>query len=195
MVYGYARVSTKGQAKDGNSLDDQESKLKAAGAEVIYKESFTGTKKERPELDKLLSVISDGDTLVVTKLDRVARSIRCGAELIDTLTERGVTVNILNLGVLDNTASGKLMRNVFLAFAEFERDMIVERTGDGKAVAKANNPNFKEGRPRKECLRLGYYVTKYKRGEMELDECAEKLGISSSTFRRRIKEIEAEKSA
>lgn len=113
MVYGYARVSTKGQAENGNSLTDQESKLRSAGAEVVFSDAFTGTKKDRPELDKLLKQIGEGDTLIVTKLDRVARSIKCGAELIEELMDRGVTLNILNLGRLDNTPSGKLMRNVF----------------------------------------------------------------------------------
>ena len=71
MIYGYARVSTKGQAKDGNSLEGQETVLKEAGAEIIFSDVFTGTKAHRPELDKLLSQIKDGDKLIVTKLDRV----------------------------------------------------------------------------------------------------------------------------
>ena len=148
MIYGYARVSTKGQAKDGNGLDVQKAALEAAGAEEIYEEAFTGTKKDRPVLNKLLNELQQGDTLVVTKLDRIARSASQGAELVKGLLEKGVTVRILNMGILDDTPAGKLVTTVMFAFAEFERDMIVERTQEGKAVARMN-PNFREGRPRK----------------------------------------------
>ena len=148
MIYGYARVSTKGQARDGNGLDVQRSALKAAGAEIVYEEAFTGTKKDRPELTRLLDNLKSGDTLIVTKLDRVARSASQGADLIKGLLDKGVTVRILNMGLLDSTPAGKLIMNVMFAFAEFERDMIVERTQEGKALAKTN-PDFREGRPKK----------------------------------------------
>ena len=148
MVYGYARVSTKGQARDGNGLDVQRSALEAAGAEVIYEEAFTGTKNDRPELNRLLDDLQSGDTLVVTKLDRIARSASQGAELVKKLLDRGITVRILNMGILDSSPAGKLVTTVMFAFAEFERDMIVERTREGKDVARVD-PNYREGRPRK----------------------------------------------
>lgn len=148
MIYGYARVSTKGQAKDGNSLEAQEKALKESGASEIYVDAFTGTKTDRPEFDKLMDKIQKGDTLIVTKLDRFARSMTQGSELVSDLIEKGIKVYILNIGVIDNTPSSKLIRNVFFAFAEFERDMIVERTMEGKAIAK-QNPDFREGRPKK----------------------------------------------
>lgn len=148
MIYGYARVSTKGQAKDGNSLEAQEKALKESGASEIYVDAFTGTKTDRPEFDKLMDKIQKGDTLIVTKLDRFARSMTQGSELVSDLVEKGIKVYILNIGVMDNTPSSKLIRNVFFAFAEFERDMIVERTMEGKVIAK-QNPDFREGRPKK----------------------------------------------
>lgn len=148
MLYGYARVSTRGQAKDGNSLEAQENALRLAGATKIYADAFTGTKTHRPELDKLMAVMQSGDTMVVTKLDRIARSATQGIELVQKLLDRGIVVHVLNMGLMDNTPTGKLIRNIMLAFAEFERDMIVERTQEGKAIAK-QNPNFKEGRPKK----------------------------------------------
>ena len=148
MIYGYARVSTKGQAKDGNSLEAQEKALRESGANEIYVDAFTGTKTDRPEFDKLMNKIQKCDTLIVTKLDRFARSMSQGSELVSDLIERGIKVYILNIGVMDNTPSSKLIRNVFFAFAEFERDMIVERTMEGKAIAK-QNPDFREGRPKK----------------------------------------------
>ncbi len=147
MIYGYCRVSTQTQAKDGNSLEAQEQLLKENGAEKIYSDAFTGTKAHRPELDKLLAVLQPGDKLVVTKLDRIARSASQGIELVQSLLDKGVTVHVLNMGLLDNTPTGKLIRNIMLAFAEFERDMIIERTQEGKAIAK-RQPDFREGRPR-----------------------------------------------
>lgn len=148
MIYGYARVSTKGQAKDGNSLEAQEMALKDAGATVIYSDTFTETKTHRPQLDELLSMLSSGDTIVVTKLDRVARSANQGMELIQSLLDKDINVHVLNMGMMDNTPTGRLIRNVMLAFAEFERDMIVERTQEGKNIAKMN-AGFREGRPKK----------------------------------------------
>lgn len=146
MIYGYARVSTKGQARDGNSLDAQRAALTAAGATEIYMDAFTGTKAHRPELDKLLEVIQPGDKLIVTKLDRVARSAVQGIELIQSLLDKGITVHILNMGLMDDTPTGRLIRTVMLAFAQFERDMIVERTTESKTIAK-QRADFKEGRP------------------------------------------------
>ena len=148
MIYGYARVSTKGQEKYGNSLEQQINELKAAGAEVIFTDAFTGAKCSRPEFDKLLDVLKHGDTLVVCKLDRFARSISQGSEISTNLIDRGVKVHILNMGILDNSPTSSLLRNVMLAFSEFERQLIVERTSLGKAYARENNPNFKEGRPK-----------------------------------------------
>jgi len=147
-VLGYARVSTNLQARDGNSLEAQEKLLLQNGATEIYKDKYTGVKNDRLQLRLLLEKLQEGDTLLVTKLDRVARSVKEGTELIETLLERNIIVNILNLGILSNTATGQLIRNILLSIAQFERDMIMERTAEGKAIAKLD-PNFKEGRPKK----------------------------------------------
>ena len=149
MIFGYARVSTKGQAKDGNSLEDQKQKLKEAGATQIFSDVFTGTRMERPEFDKLLEQLRRGDTLIVTKLDRLGRSVSQASQVITELMDDGITINVLNLGILSNDSVNTLLRNVLLAFAQFERDMIVERTQEGKAMAKSSDPDYKEGRPRK----------------------------------------------
>lgn len=182
MVYGYARVSTQMQAKDGNSLAAQEQLLKENGAEGIYSDAFTGTKAHRPELDKLLAVLQAGDKLVITKLDRIARSASQGIDLVQSLLDRGITVHVLNMGLLDNTPTGKLIRNIMLAFAEFERDMIVERTQEGKAIAK-KQPDYREGRPR-------LYNRKQIQHALELlknhsyRQVTELTGISKSTLIR-----------
>ena len=187
MNYGYARVSTKGQAKDGNSLEAQEKALRDSGAEIIYKETFTGRETDRPELDKLLKGLQAGDRLIVSKLDRIARSAVKGIELVDSLLARGITVHILNMGILDDTPTGKLIRTIFLGFAEFERDMIVERTQEGKQIARENARKrgevFREGRPNK-------YTAQQMNHAMDLlekysyNQVAEMTGISKSTLIR-----------
>ena len=185
MIYGYARVSSAGQQLYGNSLESQEEQLRANGAEVIFREAFTGTKRHRPELDRLLGLLTEGDTLIVTKLDRIARSTKNGIEILDGLANRGVVVHILNMGRLDGTPTGRLMRNILLAFAEFERDMIVERTSDGKAVAR-QDPNWKEGRKAIEYdgklfAELDSLVTD---GTISVTEAANRLGISRAKWYR-----------
>ena len=146
MKYGYARVSTKGQAKDGNSLEAQERLLKEHGAERIFVDSYTGTKMDRPEFNKLMSILKSGDTLVITKLDRFARSVSQASDMITSLIDRSITVDVCNMGILDNSSTSVLIRGIFLCFAQFERDMIIERTQEGKSIAKLD-PNFREGRP------------------------------------------------
>ena len=95
-----------------------------------------------------MAKVVQGDTVIVTKLDRIARSVIQGVGLIETLNAKGVKVNILNMGIIDNTPTGKLIRNVMLSFAEFERDMIIQRTQEGKIIAR-KDPNYREGRPKK----------------------------------------------
>lgn len=148
MKYGYARVSSIGQAREGNSLSAQTEQLKAMGAEEIYVDVYTGKTTDRPQFKALITVLKSGDTLYVTKLDRFARSITEASSMIDDLLGKGVDIEIGNIGRLNNSAAGQLIYNVFLAFAQFERRMILERTAEGKAIAK-QNPAFQEGRPRK----------------------------------------------
>lgn len=143
MKYGYARVSTLNQ-----DLETQIQALEKEGCEEIYSDKFTGTKTDRPEFNKVLEQLKEGDTLVVTKLDRFARTTADGINTVQRLFERGIKVHVLNMGLVEDTPTGKLILSVMLAFAEFERDMIVERTQEGKAIAR-QNPDFREGRKRK----------------------------------------------
>ena len=82
--------------------------------------------------------MQDGDTIIITKLDRIARNLKHGIELIDALNDRGIKVNVLNMGVMDNTPTGRLIRNIMLSLAEWERDMIIQRTQEGKQIARKN---------------------------------------------------------
>ena len=141
-------VSTATQGRDGNSLEDQVAALEKYGCQEIVKEAFTGKTMERPKFLRLLEVLQEGDTLVVCKLDRFARTAIEGVQVVRELFERGVRVHILNMGLVENTLTGNLILTVMLAFAEYERGMIVERTQTGKAVAR-QDPNFKDGRPKK----------------------------------------------
>lgn len=150
MIYGYARVSTATQGRDGNSIEEQERSLRQAGCQVIVSEAFTGKTMDRPKFQHLLETLQEGDTLVVCKLDRFARTAIDGVQTVRELFDRNIKVNILNMGVIENTLTGNLILTIMLAFAEYERGMIVERTQTGKAVAKLD-PAFHEGRPRKFC--------------------------------------------
>ena len=144
MICGYARVSTKLQEREGNSLEAQEQQLKAAGARIVFTESFTGATLDRPQLNELRKALEAGDTLMITKLDRLARSASQGITFIEDLLSHGISVHVLNMGLMDNTPTGKLIRSILLAFAEFERDMIVERTQEGRRLS-----GHYGGRPRK----------------------------------------------
>src|SRR6476620_3225610 len=143
MKYGYARVSTLHQ-----DLESQLQALEKENCDKIYSDKFTGTKTDRPEFNKLLEQLKESDTLVVTKLDRFARTTADGINTVKELFDRGVKVHVLNMGLVEDTPTGRLILSVMLAIAEFERDMIVERTQEGKAIAK-QNPEFREGRPKK----------------------------------------------
>jgi len=143
MKYGYARVSTVAQ-----ELEVQKQALQSEKCELIREEKFTGTKTDRPVFSKLLQELEEGDTLVVTKLDRLARNTKEGIEVIENLFEKGVKVHVLNVGLLEDTTMGHFFLTTLLAVAQMERNLIVERTQEGKALARQRD-DFKEGRPRK----------------------------------------------
>jgi DNA invertase Pin-like site-specific DNA recombinase len=189
MKYGYARVSTYSQKKDGNSLESQRELLLNEGCTEVFSDAYSGLKTDRPEFTKLLGLLKEGDTLVVTKLDRFSRSASAGIKLIDSLLEKGVKVHILNIGLMDTTPTGKLIRNIFFSFAEFERDMIVERTQEGKAIAKQRE-DFTEGRPQKYSNKQIKHAIDLKQSGMSYKQVTEVTGISKATLIRRMKEYQ-----
>lgn len=187
---GYGRVSTKGQQRDGNSLEDQDQKLREAGAEEVVLEAYTGTTMDRPEFSKVLETLEAGDTLLVTKLDRFARTAGEGSTLVKELIARGVKVHILNIGLIEDTPTGRLILNILLSFAEFERDMIVERLADGKEVAKSKNPDYKEGRKALAVPEEFHELRgKADAGEISVVAACEELGISRSTWYKWVREV------
>ena len=151
MIYGYIRVSTVKQASEGNSLEGQKKLLLENGVkeENIYKDIYTGTKSDRPSFNELINKLEQGDTLVVTKLDKCARSMIEGSKIVHDLIEKGIRVSVLKIGVMADTPSSKLIRNIFFSFAEFERDMIVERTLEGKQIKMKRDLDATLGRPKK----------------------------------------------
>ena len=190
MKYAYARVSTRKQFRDGNGLDDQIAKLKTVGYDELIVEEFTGSTTKRPCLNELTQQLKYGDTLIATKLDRFARSAAEGLSLINNLLERGVNVFILNMGLIDNTPIGKLITTILLAIAEFERDMIIERTQAGKEIARSKN-GFRDGRPpidqKKKDFAADLIINHYK----TYKEVAELTGLSTSTITRAVRAAKA----
>jgi|SRR5690625_3337420 len=177
MKYGYARVSTVHQ-----DLQSQLKALEEEGCNRIFQDKFTGTERNRPQFNELLDTINSGDTLVVTKLDRFARSTLDGINTIKELFDKGVKVHVLNMGLVEDTPTGRLIFNVMLAFAEFERDMIIERTQEGKAIAK-QDPNYREGRPPKYSKKQLEHALKLKESHT-YKQVEELTGISKSTLIR-----------
>jgi DNA invertase Pin-like site-specific DNA recombinase len=140
-IYGYARVST-----DGQTLVSQDSQLHAAGCAKVYSEKISGARSDRPELAKLLKRLGQGDVLMVTRLDRLARSTRDLLNILDTVAKAGAGFKSLSDAWADTTTPhGRLMLTVLGGLAEFERELILARTGDGRTRAKARGVRF--GRP------------------------------------------------
>lgn len=188
--YGYGRVSSPGQQLSGNSLPEQERMLLEAGAEEVVLECFTGKTIDRPKFTPLLNRLKDGDTLFVTKLDRFARATEA-VTVISELVDRGVTVHILNFGVANNSATGKLMLNILASFAQYEREMIFERTQEGKAAKRAKDPDYKEGRKAFEIPEEFYmYREKTESSDFTVKEACVALGISRTTWYKWVKETE-----
>lgn len=177
-IYGYARVSTVNQ-----DLESQLQALEEEGASIIFQEKFTGTTKERPELKNLLSTIECGDRLVVTKLDRLARNTKEGIEIIEQLLERGVEVEVLNIGKISDTTIGRFLLQTLLAVAEMERNMIIERTQEGKAIAKQRE-GYREGRkPTYTKLQFDHAMDLKAAGN-SFKKVSEMTGISIATLKR-----------
>ena len=147
MIYGYARISTKGQLENNSLVQQEREIISKYNNAIVYNEQFTGATTHRPIFDTVVNILKKGDALVVTKLDRLARTTTEGIELIQGLFDRGVSVHVLNVGLLEDTSMGKFFLTTLLAVAELERNMIVERTQSGKEIAKTK-AGFKEGRPK-----------------------------------------------
>ena len=181
MKIGYARVSTSDQ-----NLDLQMDALEAAGCKKIYSDhGVSGAKAERPELDKALDQIRKKDTLVIWKLDRLGRSLRDLLSIIEDLKERDANFASIQDGFDTSTASGKMVFSVIGAMAEYERNLIRERTMAGLAAARARGRNG--GRPKAlEDSQVKVAITLAEAGELTINEICEQVGCSRSTYYRQV---------
>ena len=141
MIIGYARVST-----DDQSLDSQTDALSAAGAEKVFADKISGSRRTRPELDRMLEQLRDGDVVTVTKYDRLARSLKDLLEIVEAIRARGAGFRSLAEDIDTTTPAGRLVFHVFASIAQFERERISERTRDG--LASARKRGRIGGRPR-----------------------------------------------
>lgn len=181
-IYGYARVSTLSQ-----DLEGQLQALKKEGATEIFQEKFTGTKTDRPQLNELVLKLKDGDKLIVTKLDRLARNTKEGIEIIEKLFEKGVKVHVLNVGLLENTTMGRFFLQTLLAVAEMECNLIIERTQEGKAIARQRE-GYREGRKPKYTKKQIEHALKMLESH-SYNQVVEMTGISKSTLIRALRKF------
>jgi DNA invertase Pin-like site-specific DNA recombinase len=182
MVYGYCRVSTRKQL-DGNSIEEQQSKiLERYPDAVIIIESYSAAKDRDIFLDLLHNKLASGDTLVCTKLDRFCRSTKEGLEYIEYLMNKGILIHIINMGLIEDTPMGKMIITNLLAYSEFERSLIIDRTQSGKAIAKTKD-GYKDGRPKKfSKAQLTHALTLLK--SHSYSQVEDMTGISKSTLLR-----------
>lgn len=186
MLIGYVRVSTAAQASTGTSLQTQREELEAAGCGRIYADTISGAKDVRPQMEDMLKNVRPGDVIVVTKLDRLGRSMRHLVNLVADLKEEGVHLRSLSEGIDTSTPTGDLVLGIFSSLAEFERTRILERTATGRAAAEAQGR--KGGRPR------SYDAAKIRRAH-EVHEIpglspkakAAEVGVSVSQFYKLLK--------
>jgi DNA invertase Pin-like site-specific DNA recombinase len=181
MKFGYARISTRDQ-----SPNLQIDALKEAGCECIYQDIASGAKSARPELDNLLAHARKGDTIVFWKLDRLGRSLRHLIELVEKLDADGVGLQSLNDPIDTTNAQGRLVFNLFASLAEFERELIRERTQAGLSAARARGRVG--GRPRGLSTQAESTAmaveTLYREGRLSVKAIGERLHISKGTLYR-----------
>ncbi|WP_394253552.1 recombinase family protein [Arthrobacter pityocampae] len=177
---GYARVSTRDQ-----NLDGQTDALKEAGCEKVFIEHASGVLAKRPALDDALEYLRAGDTLVVTKLDRLGRSVRNLKEVADGLQRRGIGLKALSQGIDTTTPGGRLFFHMLAAIAEFEHDLIVERTKDGLAAARARGRTG-GGRVKLTPNRARQARAMYEEKTYTVQQIAETFGVSRGTIYRHL---------
>jgi len=180
MLIGYARVST-----DGQNLNRQLDQLKAIGCERIYQEKITGTKKERPELEKLLDHIRPGDIIIISELTRLSRSTKDLFLLVDLIEKKGANVKSLREAWMDTTSpQGKLMFTIFAGISQFERDLISHRTKEGLSSARPRGR--KGGRPSKSNKDIELALKMYDSKDYSLTEITKGTGVSRTSLYRYI---------
>ena len=181
-IFGYARVSTEQQ-----NLDRQIDALQRYGVDLIFNEKMTGTKRNRPELEKLLDRMTEGDTVVVESLSRLGRSTKDLLELTELFQSRGVNFVSLKESIDTQTSTGKLLFTLMSALAQFERDVIADRTREGLQAARARGRTG--GRPRANADAVKKALKLYHTGQYSIREIEEMTGVKKSTLYRNLREV------
>lgn len=178
-IIGYARVSTRDQ-----NLDAQLDKLKDAGCAKTFREKESGVRSDRPQLAALLDYVREGDTVIVTKIDRIARSIRDLLGIVDQLQDKGVTFKVLNAQIDTSTPTGKLQLSILGAVGEFEREIMLERQAEG--IAKAKEAGRYKGRKPTAQAKTAEVLRMASEG-MTRQKIADELGIGIASVYRILK--------
>lgn len=176
-IFGYARVSTEQQ-----NLDRQLDALRKYGCDVIYNEKMTGTKRDRPELAKLLDRMTEGDTVVIESLSRLGRSTKDLIELTELFERKGVHLVSLKESIDTSTSTGKLLFTLMSAIAQFERDVIADRTKEGIRSARARGRTG--GRPKVDPVAVQKAIKLYRTQQYSIKEIEELTGVKKSTLYR-----------
>ncbi|MFN7095373.1 MAG: recombinase family protein [Burkholderiales bacterium] len=180
MKFGYARISTLEQ-----NLNLQTDALTVAGCEEIITDEVSGSSVERPGLNKLLEKLRNGDELIVWRLDRLGRTIRHLIELINNFNSRGIIFRSLTENIETSTNNGRLIFNIFASLAEFERNLIRERTMAGLNAARARGK--KGGRKPKETSKIEAAIQLYNKRELTVEQICKAIGLSRGTLYKYIK--------
>lgn len=178
-IFGYARVSTEQQ-----NLDRQLDALQKYGCDIIYNEKMTGIKRNRPELAKLLDRMTEGDTVVIESLSRLGRSTKDLIELTELLQSKGVHLVSLKESIDTSTSTGKLLFTLMSAIAQFERDVIADRTREGLRAARSRGRCG--GRPKVDADAVKKAVKLYKTNQYSIKEIEELTGVKKSTLYRHL---------
>lgn len=179
-VFGYARVSTEQQ-----NLDRQLDALKKYGCDLIFNEKMTGTKKDRPELSKMIDRMTEGDTVVIESLSRLGRSTKDLIELTELFQSKGVHLVSLKESIDTSTSTGRLLFTLMSAIAQFERDVIADRTREGLRSARARGRTG--GRPKADADAVKKAIKLYNTGQYSVKEIEELTGVKKSTLYRNIR--------
>lgn len=179
FVFGYARVSTEQQ-----NLNRQIDALKKYGCDLIFNEKMTGTKKERPELSKMIDRMTEGDTVVIESLSRLGRSTKDLIELTELLQSKGVHLISLKEAIDTSTSTGKLLFTLMSAIAQFERDVIADRTREGLRSARARGRTG--GRPKADADAVKKAIKLYNTKQYSIKEIEELTGVKKSTLYRNL---------
>ena len=180
---GYARVSTLDQ-----NLSRQIDMLNQYGVDRLYTEKMSGTKRNRPELTKLLAHMDEGDTVVIESLSRLGRSTKDLIELVELFQKRGVQLVSLKESIDTSTSTGKLLFTILSALAQFERDVIADRTREGLNAARARGHSG--GRPKSDDKKVSQAIKLYQSKQYTVKEIEELTGIRKSTLYRYVKKTQ-----